>query len=81
MIVVSRDKISDPEYDHLLTILETAENDLLLSALLEQIDYCMLSQNETMNKTTLSHYQEQGEKFRSKLKQLSLMPKKNSDFR
>ena len=79
--LVSRDKISDPEYDHLLTILETAENDLLLSALLEQIDYCMLSQNETMNKTTLSHYQEQGEKFRSKLKQLSLMPKKNSDFR
>ena len=78
--LVSRDNISNLEYDHLLTILETAENDLLLSALLEQIDYCLLSQNETMNETKLNHYQEQGEKFRSKLKQLSLMPKNNSDF-
>lgn len=78
--LVSRDNISDREYDRLLTILEAAENDLLLSALLEQIDYCLLSQQETMNQTKLRHYQEQGEKFRSKLKQLSLMPKNNSDF-
>ncbi|MEL4897968.1 hypothetical protein [Crocosphaera sp. Alani8] len=74
--LVSRKNLSDPEYDRLLAILEKAEHDLLLSALLEQIDYCLLSQKETMNKKTLSHYQEQGEKFRNKLKQLSLMPKK-----
>ncbi|MGK7938784.1 MAG: hypothetical protein AB4062_01200 [Crocosphaera sp.] len=78
--LVSRNNISDREYDRLLNILEVAENDLLLSALLEQIDYCLLSQKETMNQTKLSHYQEQGEKFRSKLKQLSLMPKNNSEF-
>ncbi|EAZ88270.1 hypothetical protein [Crocosphaera chwakensis] len=78
--LVSRDNISDREYGRLLIILEAAEHDLLLSALLEQIDYCLLSQKETMNKTKLRHYQEQGEKFRSKLKQLSLMPKNTSDF-
>lgn len=78
--LVSHDNISDPEYDRLLAILEAAEHDLLLSALLEQIDYCLLSQNETMNKTKINHYQEQGEKFRSKLKQLSLIPKNDSDF-
>ncbi|MEA5534156.1 hypothetical protein VB691_09055 [Crocosphaera sp. XPORK-15E] len=57
-----------------------AEDDLLLSALLEQIDYCILSRKETMNKKTVCHYQDQGEKFRSKLKQLSMMQKKTYDF-